>query len=105
MKEIVLKDSFKSKYPFFDDFVEAMDSIKAPEKVTDEYDFKILFLFFKLYVLSCQSLKSRNIQLSKENIKKEMSNAFDFIRNEGVSKYIEDSDHLPQIIAPKPNYS
>lgn len=79
----------KNKYPFFNDFISAMESIEAPEKITNQTDFKILLLFFKLYVLGCQSLNSRKMELTKENIQNEMTIAFDFIRSNGICKYIE----------------
>lgn len=89
-----LKTFKNNKYPFFDDFISAMESIKAPEKISDPCDFKILVFFFKLYVLSCQSLNARKMELTKENIQNEMTTTFDFIRSNGISKYIKTNSDL-----------
>ena len=58
-----------NKYPYISRFVDAMQSINAHEFVTsNDLDLKSLFIFFKLYVNTCRTLKLEGVDVSKENI-------------------------------------
>jgi hypothetical protein len=82
-----------SRYPFINDFVNSMCSINAHEYVSsNETDFKSILFFFKLYVISCRSLRSKEIELNPETISDLMQHEYDLWRIDNSRIKVAETD-------------
>lgn len=76
-KDNTLIQSLKSKYPFIDEFVDKITDLKLNENCFDKNNLSVWISFLFVYINSCLYLKSKNLDINKENIKNVMQEEFD----------------------------